>query len=127
MKGYESIRDDVRQDGSRWLHLDVVQLFKHALGLRTQVCKNALHQPKRPILFYLYAEPKAWPNGTPVESAKIQRRREEIVQFSTIVAEDEVKFRSCSYCELLNEWGVHPNEAIRRHAAAVIAFFKSNV
>jgi hypothetical protein len=59
-------------DGSlSYLHLDAEQLVKHAFGLRTEATRRgktparteATRRKKTPALMYLYAQPKAWPDG----------------------------------------------------------------
>ena len=45
------------------VHIDAVQLVKHAYGLRTQGLKRA----RGAVLVYLYAAPARWANGKPVD------------------------------------------------------------
>jgi hypothetical protein len=113
--------------------LDAAQLVKHAFGLRTAVQPRAKHAGKRPVLFYLYAEPESWPGrkrSVPLEGRIAHRR--EIVAFSDVVAGNEVVFHSCSYSELLADWcratiwmswAAQPNHLIRAHAAALMERF----
>jgi hypothetical protein len=79
---------------------------------------------KRPILYYLYAEPDRWPNGkraVPLEDRL--RHRAEIAAFSETVLGDEVAFLSCSYSELLADWAASSDAMIRAHAHAVATCF----
>ena len=124
MKGYEAVRDKLNKDKRLYVHLDAAQLFKHAFALRTQVYRKGEYQGLNPILFYVYAEPELWPrDGVPVdEEAKI-RHREELADFAATVADDEVRFVSCSYKELLADWGESDKLEIRAHAEAVIKHF----
>lgn len=124
MKGFESVRDGLRDDPNRYKQLDAAQLFKHAFALRTAVNRRREYLGLTPILFYIYAEPEFWPkSGQPVNSEARLRHREEIEQFRATVAGDEVIFVSCSYQRLLSMWSSHPDASARAHAKAVEARF----
>jgi hypothetical protein len=127
MTGYECCRDEIRNYGTgRFSRLDVTQLIKHAFALRT-----AVHRPerpewlgKRPILYYLYADPERWPKNKGAVSKKDRLQHEaEVTAFSDMVTDDEVSFRSCSYSELLPAWMAQSNRMIAAHAAAVASRF----
>ena len=60
MQGYESIRDGLRDEPSRYEHLHAAQLFKHAFALRTAVDERPECHGLAPVLFYVYAEPHCW-------------------------------------------------------------------
>ena len=124
MRGYERIRDRMRDGNVEFSRLDAAQLVKHAFGLRTAVHGDTALIGKRPVLFYLYAEPQSWPGskGAISEEDRFQHRVE-INEFSTTVAADEVAFHSCSYSELLAAWLAPPSETIRSHACAVAERF----
>ena len=78
MKGYESIRDGVRSEPKLYHHLNAAQLFKHAFALRTAVHRRNEYLGLRPILFYVHAEPKRWPeSGKSVDESAKARHREE--------------------------------------------------
>jgi hypothetical protein len=97
---------------------------KHAFALRTAVHRRPEWIGKRPVLFYLYAEPTNWPGGggsVPLED-RVQHR-EEVAAFSEMVAGDEVSFRSCTYAGLLWGWAAAPNPLVWQHAGAVIRRF----
>jgi len=117
MKGYQRCRDSVRDASRQFARLDVAQLVKHAFALRTAV--HGDWKGRRPVLFYLYAEPEHWPDGRSVS----QEDRMQLKSFSELVAGDEVSFRSCSYPELLAIWRGSPNQLISAHAAAVTKRF----
>src|SRR5262249_43547495 len=61
MKGYEAVRDALHNRTLSFLHLDAVQLVKHAFGLRTAVNSDPAVAGKRAALMYLYCEPETWP------------------------------------------------------------------
>jgi hypothetical protein len=103
--------------------LDVAQLVKHAFGLRTAV--QDIWKGKRPVLFYLYAEPAHWPDGRSVSLDDRVQHRAEVQVFSHMVAGDEVSFRTCSYNELLATWSSQSDLLIAAHAAAVTGRFFS--
>jgi len=100
--------------------LDAAQLVKHAFALRTAVHHVPELVGKRPVLFYLFAEPERWPGdkgAVPLEE-RLQHRAD-VAAFSDMVAGDEVSFRSCCYSELLAGWEVQPDPLIAAHAAAI--------
>lgn len=124
MKGYERVRDKLRDDKGGLYALDTAQLFKHAFALRTTVQNDGAYPGLRPILFYIYAEPERWPEGgEKIAAAALARHREEIDAFAKEVANDEVKFVSCSYRELLEEWVGQGTAAVSRHAAQALVRF----
>ena len=121
MKGYEAVRGRLGEDGSLYAFVDAAQLVKHAFALRTEV-----HRPGRerlaPVLFYLYAQPDAWPqSGRSIEEEDKARHRREIRRFASEAAGDEVAFAACSYGELLDHWARH--EGIAAHASALRSRF----
>jgi hypothetical protein len=100
--------------------LDAAQLVKHAFALRTAVHKAPEWVGKRPVLFYLYAEPERWPGdkgAVPLED-RVQHEAE-ITEFWDMVRGDEVTFHSCCYSELLAGWAAQSDPMISAHAAAV--------
>jgi hypothetical protein len=126
MAGYESCRDEIRDyGGGRFARLDVAQLVKHAFALRTAVHNVARWAGRRPVLYYLYAEPERWPGekgAVPLQD-RVQHRAE-IAAFSERVADDEVSFVSCSYSELLERWAAQSDPMIRAHSATVAHCFR---
>ena len=124
MKGYESIRDGLRDDPDHYSRLDATQLFKHAFALRTAVHRRRECEGIAPILFYIFAEPESWPrNGKPVNPELKSRHLQEIEKFGAAVAGDEVRFVSCSYRQLLRTWSNDAEGSIRAHANAVAGSF----
>lgn len=123
MTGYARIRDQLRDGNAPFLHLDAAQLVKHAFGLRTAVHRPGRLLGKKPVLFYLCAEPISWSDGSPVDIARPELHRSEVALFATEVAGDEVEFVSCSYRDLLRVWSNADDPSIRGHASAVLARF----
>lgn len=101
--------------------LDVTQLAKHALGLRTAAHREATRM--KPVLHYLYAEPKRWPDGREVRDAEVELHRAEIERFGSLVKGDEVQFHSCTYQNLISAWIVSPDPRLQAHAAAILSRF----
>lgn len=123
MTGYENVRDALRDNSALFTRLDAAQLVKHAFGLRTAVHKTERWYDKRPLLFYVFAEPTRWPDGRVVPKADIEMHRGEIRQFAELVKADEVSFRYLSYREMLALWSTSPNALVRDHAAVILARF----
>lgn len=120
MKPYETMREALSNDSIRFERLDAAQLVKHALRLRTQAKKRC----KSAALLYLYAEPHAWPYGTPVTAAARAAHADEIEKFARQVAGAEVAFRSCSYTELLASMLDCGDVQVARHAEMVAGTFQ---
>ena len=120
MKGYERVRDSLRENPHLYAFLDAAQLVKHAFALRSEVHRPGRHQGLRPILLYIYAEPEFWPrSGHPLDDGAKTGHRDEIDCFGRCVADDEVPFVSCSYLRLLEAWRSNPDRKLRAHAEAV--------
>ena len=122
MKGYERIRDSMRDDPHHYRLLDAAQLVKHAFAMRSEVHRAGAHRGLQPILFYVHAEPEYWPKtGRRVDDAAKAGHRDEIAGFARLVAGDEVAFVSCTWRHLLKAWQHDRSEQIRTHAETVVA------
>ena len=126
MRGYESVRNLLRDHASPFQRLDAAQLVKHAFGLRTEAERYRYKgTPRSPILFYLYAEPWCWPSTGKIIGPEVhQAHRKEIDLFAQLVADDEVAFIACGYRQLLTAWRSSLSPAIRDHADVVTFNFK---
>jgi len=61
------------KSGELDLHaLDAAQLIKHALALSTDCSKSG----RSPVLYYVFADPIAWPEGHPVDVSKRKQHAE---------------------------------------------------
>ena len=99
MAGYQRCLDGLRDRDGRFARLDAGQLVKHAFGLRTAVHnrKAPAWVGRRPVLFYLYAEPERRPGDKgPVSLEERMQHRAEVTAFSDMVARDKVSVRSCA-------------------------------
>ena len=126
MKGYESVRDSLRRRKGDRVSLDEAQLIKHAFALRTQVHRE--DRGLRPVLYYIYAEPKLIPgygpeDGRPIDEAAKATHWQEVAAFAEAVEGNEVKFVACTYGEMLEDWQQHGAPDIRRHAENVMRCF----
>ena len=120
MKGYERVRDQLRESPSLYDFLDAAQLVKHAFGLRSEVHGPGGHRGLRPVLFYVYAEPWCWPKTKRrVDTDALAGHREEIPRFAGLVQGDEVAFVPCTYRHLLDAWRQYRGEDVAAHAEAV--------
>jgi hypothetical protein len=115
MVPFERMRDRLSEGILTYQHLDAIQLVKHAFGIRTRADSCG----KRPILFYLYAEPNAWPDGRLIGSAALQRHTAEIAEFARWVKGAEVRFASCSYRDLLAAFRTAILADVNSHARAL--------
>ncbi len=120
MKGFERVRDRLRESPCLFDFLDAAQLVKHALGLRSEVHGPGGHRGLRPVLYYVYAEPACWPRtGQRIETAAVAAHREEIARFAGLVKGGEVAFVPCTYRRLLEAWKHDRDEEVAAHAEAV--------
>jgi len=117
MQGYDRLRRTFAGGAQRFAVLDMVQLVKHAYGLRTEAQRRA----KRPVLIYLYAEPAKWASGKVVDPARTAQHRKDIGLFAQSVEQDEVSFAAMTWSELLLLWSGNP--ACAPHAARVLELF----
>lgn len=124
MNGYQRVRDILKKDARSFAHLDGAQLVKHALGLRTRVQTRAKYPGKRPVLFYLYAEPTNWADGRPVDNETRIHHRSEIERFAAAVAGCEVEFHHLSYTALIDCWSRSANSHLASHARAIRKHFR---
>ena len=115
MRGYESVRDRLRENPTAYRFLDAAQLVKHAVGLRTEAGRRGAAA----ILCYLYAEPETWADGWVVDRSAVAAHRDEAARFAARVARDEVVFVTRSWRGVLDRWRESPDPSIRAHAEAV--------
>jgi len=113
MKHYEAMRDRLREGEETFVHLDAVQLVKHAFGLVTE----ARRRGRSPALLYIFAEPAAR-NGRPISPDETELHRRELAHFAGQVAGDEVAFHYIAYQEWLDTWG-GCEPAVSAHASAL--------
>jgi restriction endonuclease-like protein len=119
MAGYEAIRDRLRDGSLTYAHLDAAQLVKHAFGLRTAVHRQGPQFGNRPVLLYLFAEPKSWPDGRQISQKAIDTHRNEVADFRSAVKGCEVVFHALSYSDLLAQWRERDDQQLRLHAMAI--------
>ena len=115
MHPYQWVRDGLAHRPQLFRYLNAAQLVKHAFGLRTK----ALKMRKKPVLVYLYAEPKAWPGGGGKAISNDARtdHAEEVRCFARMVAGGEVQFLHFTYSELLQVFAASPLQHVRDHAS----------
>ena len=106
MSRYSLMRDALRSGSMHFVHLDAAQLVKHAYGLVT----DARRLNKKPILFYIYAEP-GHRAGRIITAEEKQRHREEVDAFAAAVGGDEVQF--------LNARPRHRGQRVQDHVAPI--------
>lgn len=101
MGHYTQLRDDLVSGEVSYEALDAVQLIKDAYGIYTRAEKRATGA----VLVYLYAEPKLWASGKPVNPKRLALHRREIADFAKRVAGDTVTFVALPWADLLDQWG----------------------
>lgn len=115
MAPFCGMRDTLRGGSVRFVHLDAVQLVKHAYGLVTEGRRIG----KSPVLLYLHAEPVR--RGTTlIPREALDLHRAEIQEFANAIEGATVRFAACSYREWLAGW----SGSTRKHAEAVLAAFE---
>ena len=103
------------QSGDLDLHaLDAAQLIKHALALSTHCLKSG----RRPVLYYLFADPSSWPDGRPIPEAARAAHLDHVVAFSREVAGAHVEFAWGTYKQVVDSWAA-ASPGLRAHADAV--------
>ena len=117
MRAFERMRDRLRAGAEAFVHLDAAQLVKHAFGLVTEGRRRG----RRPVLFYLYAEPEDR-NDRPIPKDDILRHRDEISRFGAAVTGDEVLFQLVSYRDWIGSWHKSGDE-VAAHGAAILREF----
>lgn len=117
MQAFERMRDRLRAGTEKFVHLDAAQLLKHAFGLVTEGRRRG----RKPVLFYLYAEPETR-NGRPIPQEDILRHRDEISRFGAAVAGDEVLFHAASYRDWIEAW-LGSGDEVEAHGQAILREF----
>ena len=112
MQPFKAIRDRLRADHSAFRFLDAAQLVKHALGLVTE----GKRCNKRPILYYLYAEPT---EGRSITEEQFRQHRAEIAVFAQAVHGAAVQFAAGNY----RDWLACFAGPARRHATKLVERF----
>lgn len=97
---YTQLRDELVEGHENYNTLDGVQLVKDAYALSTRAEKRATGA----VLLYLYAEPKQWASGKPVDVARRDLHRREVAAFAKQIAGDGVVFVSLRWRDLLAQW-----------------------
>lgn len=97
---HDALRRAIITGAAAFTRLDAGQLIKHALALGVE----ALHTGKAARLVYLFAEPKAWLDGSPVNADALQTHRAETAAYLDAVSGDAVQVEAVSYRELLTAW-----------------------
>lgn len=117
MGPFERMRDELRSGAMEFEYLDAAQLVKHAFGLVTDAGRRA----RKPVLFYLFAEPEQLADK-PIPPTTFRKHREEVRQFAEAVSGAEVAFAASSYREWLDTW-LSADEAVADHAKRIVAAF----
>jgi hypothetical protein len=120
MEAFERMRDRIKEEAISFKHLDAAQLIKHAFGLRTEGKRRG----KPPVLVYLYAEPKAWPDGRLIDSGAIDLHAVEAQTFASDVEGAEVEFRICTYADLLSALSSSPLSDVKAHSEKIQEAFQ---
>lgn len=114
MKPYVQLKSKLRAGQLDLFALDASQLIKHALALATH--SSALG--KRPVLYYLYADPLAWPDGRPIPDPVRAEHAAHLMVFAGEVGDARVQFVSATYRQLLADWNLASPD-LNEHVQAV--------
>lgn len=117
MQPFERVRDGLRSGRLAFDFLDAVQLVKHAFGLVTEGRRRGL----KPVLFYLYAEPKQLA-GRALNQSAFDSHRAEIATFADAVQGADVTFAASSYRTWLGDWELFGAD-VAQHAALILERF----
>ena len=104
MSGYFEALDLAKSRSGAFECLDAAQLAKPEDRGRTG------------ILYYLYADPDVWPDGTSVSAEKREQHRTDIQRFSELVRGCEVRFIAATYPSVLDSWRRYEVEGLALHA-----------
>lgn len=115
MKPLVMLRDALRSGKIAFAHLDAAQLVKHAFGLVAEGQRIG----KKPVLLYLYAEPKRR-GCTDIAPEDHRRHRSEVTSFASAVAGAQVRFAACRYRDWIEGW----TGDAREHGDALSRFFQ---
>jgi hypothetical protein len=113
------MRDGLDRNPGMFEYLDAAQLVKHAFGLRTRGQKAG----RTALLVYLFAEPKAWPNGRSITDQQRAAHTEEARCFVRMVGGAEVRFELCTYQELFAHLKKSDSSQVRDHLPAIAGGF----
>lgn len=111
MRGFECMRDDIRIARYEFQYLDAAQLVKQAFGLYTE----AKYHKLKPVLVYLYAEPKTL-KGIEIWPKSFTDHRDEIKAFADAVRGNDVIFHALSYREWIENFG----DEAKEHGARIM-------
>jgi hypothetical protein len=109
IKGYVSIMQRLKGNPASFVHLDAVQLIKHAFGLASLAGGNDI------TLLYLFWEPV---NRTAYPEFELHRQEAE--QFAATVDGASVKFSWKSYPEIWHEWASSDHDWLKLHASQLL-------
>jgi hypothetical protein len=125
MAGYQQVLRLAAVESDEFGCLDVAQLAKHALAIRTQ-----MHRPedssRKGVLYYIYADPESWPDGRKVAANLRRQHKTELERFSAIVAHCEVRFIAAPYGDLLRSWQQSGDENLQAHAVVMSAWLNKH-
>lgn len=114
MAPYLRVMADLKAEALDLHALDAAQLVKHALALSTRGSKSG----RRPVLYYLFADPAHWPDGRPVPAAARALHAEHLAVFAREVAGAHVEFAWATYPQVLAAW-TEASPSLAAHARAV--------
>jgi len=95
----------------------------YQVPVRTAASRNTGAGAIQPVLLYIYAEPRLWPDGRCTSSAVMDAHRREIADFAEIVRRDEVAFAAITYRDMLRRWSASALADVRAHADRVCNHF----
>jgi len=119
MGPYLRMRDELSEHPQLFARLNAVQLVKHAFGLYTQAHRGGTN--KKPVLAYVYAEPKICPPSVTKAITEEDRKHhaKEVREFQAAVTDADVCFMTFTYSDLLATFEQSAVSAVREHGRAM--------